>query len=51
MNQDIGIIALKAAETLDAILDEVIEIILPQNFKNLAVERTEKISNENISPI
>ena len=51
MNQDIGILALKAAETLNAILDEVIEIILPQNFKNLAVERTEKISNENISPI
>jgi hypothetical protein len=51
MNQDIGIIALKAAKTLDKILDEVIEIILPQNFKALAVERTEKISNENISPL
>ena len=51
MNQDIGIIALKAAQTLDKILDEVIEIILPQNFKDLAVERTQKISNENISPI
>ena len=48
MKQDIGILALKAAETLDAILNEVIEIILPHDFKTLAIERTQKISNENI---
>lgn len=46
--QEISKIALKAARTLDDILEDVIDIILPNDFKQLANQRAVKISNENI---
>jgi hypothetical protein len=39
--------ALKAARTLDAILEEAIEIILPLNFKELSTKRLEDQSKQN----
>ena len=47
-SQEISKISLKAARTLDDILEDVIDIILPNDFKQLANQRTVKISNENI---
>ena len=41
-------IALKAARTLDDILNEVIEIILPSDFKQLANNRAVQKSEQNI---
>ena len=46
--QEISKIALKAARTLDDILEDVIDIILPSDFKQLANQRAVKQSNENI---
>lgn len=46
--QEVSKISLKAARTLDDILNEVIEIILPQDFKDLANDRAIKKSVENI---
>ena len=40
--QEVSKIALKAARTLDSILDEVIGIILPLNYKHLATIRSEQ---------
>ena len=37
--QEISKIAWKAARTLDSLLDEVINLILPADFKNLATSR------------
>jgi len=39
--------ALKAARTLDTILEEAIEIILPLNFKELSTKRLEDQSKQN----
>ena len=39
--------ALKAARTLDSILEEAIEIILPLNFKELSTKRLEEQSKQN----
>ena len=39
--------ALKAARTLDGILEEAIEIILPLNFKELSTKRLEDQSKQN----
>ena len=39
--------ALKAARTLDVILEEAIEIILPLNFKELSTKRLEDQSKQN----
>ena len=39
--------ALKAARTLDSILEEAIEIILPLNFKELSTKRLEDQSKQN----
>ena len=47
-DQEISKIALKAARTLDDILEDVIDIILPNDFKQLANQRAVKTSNENI---
>ena len=46
--QEISKIALKAARTLDEILNEVIEIIFPSNFKQLANTRAVQKSEHNI---
>ena len=46
--QEVSKIALKASKTLNSILDEVIEIILPQNFKDLANQRLVQKSEQNI---
>ena len=47
-SQEISKIALKAARTLDEILNEVIEIILPSDFKQLANTRAIQKSDQNI---
>ena len=46
--QEVSKIALKAARTLDDILNEVIEVILPADFKQLANARAIKKSEQNI---
>ena len=46
--QEVSKIALKAARTLDDILNEVIEIILPSDFKQLANNRAVQKSEQNI---
>ena len=44
--QEVSKIALKAARTLDSLLDEVINIILPADFKKLASSRLEETSKD-----
>ena len=44
--QEVSKIALKAARTLDALLDEVINIILPADYKKLATSRLEETSKD-----
>ena len=46
--QEVSKIALKAARTLDEILEQVIDIILPANFKDLANSRAVQKSDQNI---
>ena len=46
--QEVSKIALKAARTLDEILEEVIDIIMPANFKDLANSRAVQKSDQNI---
>jgi hypothetical protein len=45
--QQVSKFALKAASTLDKILEEAIEIILPINFRDLATKRLEEQSKQN----
>ena len=45
--QKVSKFALKAARTLDTILEEAIEIILPLNFKKLSTKRSEDQSEQN----
>ena len=46
-SQMVSKFALKAARTLDSILEEAIEIILPLNFKELSTKRLEDQSKQN----
>ena len=45
--QQVSKFALKAASTLDKILEEAIEIILPIDFKHLSMKRLEDQSKQN----
>ena len=45
--QQVSKFALKAASTLDKILEESIEILLPINFRDLATKRLEDQSKQN----
>jgi hypothetical protein len=45
--QNVSKFALKAASTLDKILEEAIEIILPIDFKHLSQKRLEEQSKQN----